>query len=109
MSAQFGTWIGTPGNGTWTPRIDPALVDDPRFPALLAANTAGISFAKAVVLVTGASDPSSIGFAIARVLGMDPLAAGYGNSSVGGIVLCGLGGGAGVHLARRWRAARKDK
>lgn len=66
MSAQFGTWIGTPGNGTWMPRIDPRLVDDPRFPALLAANAAGVSFAKAVVLVTGASDPSSIGYAIAR-------------------------------------------
>ena len=50
-----------------------------------------------------------IGFAIARLLGMDPLAAGYGNSAVGGIVLCGLGGGAGVHLARRWRAARKGQ
>ncbi len=50
-----------------------------------------------------------IGFAIARVLGLDPMAAGYGNSALGGIVLCGLGGGAGVHLARRWRARRKDK
>ncbi len=50
-----------------------------------------------------------IGFAIARVLGLDPLAAGYSNSAIGGIVLCGLGGGAGVHLARRWRASRKDK
>jgi len=66
MSAHFGTWIGTPGNGTWTPRIDAGLVDDPRFPALLAANQAGISFAKAVVLVTGASDPASIGYCIAR-------------------------------------------
>ena len=71
MSAQFGTWIGTaptPGQttATWTPRIDPALVDDPRFPALRAAATAGVSFAGAVVLVTGASDPNSIGYAIAR-------------------------------------------
>ena len=38
MSAQFGTWIGTPQAGaTWAPRLDPALVDDPRFPALVAA------------------------------------------------------------------------
>jgi hypothetical protein len=50
-----------------------------------------------------------IGFAIASVLGLDPLAAGYSNSAIGGIVLCGLGGGAGVHLARRWRAGRKDR
>lgn len=68
MSAQFGSWTGTPTPGTWTPRIDPALVDDPRFPALLAAATGGVSFAKAVALVTGASDPSSIGYAIARNL-----------------------------------------
>ncbi len=66
MGAQFGTWTGDPKPGTWTPRIDPALVDDPRFPALLASAKAGTSFAKAVVLVTGASDPSSIGYAIAR-------------------------------------------
>ena len=66
MSAQFGTWTGNPTPGIWTPRIDPALVDDPRFPALLASAKAGVSFAKAVVLVTGASDPSSIGYVIAR-------------------------------------------
>lgn len=66
MSAAFGTWIGSGTPGTWTPRIDPALVDDPRFPQLLAANRAGIGFTEAVVLVTGASDPNSIGYAIAR-------------------------------------------
>jgi fatty acid synthase subunit alpha len=68
MSAQFGTWIGTGAAGTWTPQIDPALVDDPRFPALLAAAKPGVSFAGAVALVTGASDPGSIGYAIARNL-----------------------------------------
>ena len=67
------------------------------------------------LLIEGLTDAAGfvagalIGFAIASLLGMDPLAPGYGNSAVGGIVLCGLGGGAGVHLARRWRAARKDK
>jgi 3-oxoacyl-ACP reductase-like protein len=66
MAAHFGTWTGTPTPGTWIPRIDPALVDDPRFPALLAGAKAGVSFEKAVVLVTGASDPNSIGYAIAR-------------------------------------------
>lgn len=66
MSAAFGTWIGENKPGTWTPRIDPSLVDDPRFPALLAASAAGVSFAGAVAIVTGASDPHSIGYAIAR-------------------------------------------
>jgi 3-oxoacyl-ACP reductase-like protein len=64
--AQFGGWIGGGGAGTWVPRIDATLVDDPRFPALLAANAGGVSFAGAVALVTGASDPNSIGYAIAR-------------------------------------------
>ena len=50
-----------------------------------------------------------IGFAIARLLGLDPLAEGFGNSALGGIVLCGLGGGAGVQLARRWRTGRKEQ
>lgn len=68
MSAQFGTWIGGGGPGTWMPRVDPALVDDPRFPALLASARNGVSFTGAVALVTGASDPHSIGYAIARNL-----------------------------------------
>jgi hypothetical protein len=46
---------------------------------------------------------------IGRLLGFDPLAPAYGNSALGGIVLAGLGGGAGVQLARRWRASRKGK
>ncbi len=68
MSAQFGTWIGSGAAGTWTPQIDPSLVDDPRFPALLATVKSGVSFAGAVALVTGASDANSIGYAIARNL-----------------------------------------
>jgi hypothetical protein len=46
---------------------------------------------------------------IGRLLGFDPLAEGYGNGAIGGIVLAGLGGGAGVQLARRWRRARAHK
>lgn len=68
MSAAFGTWIGTGAPGTWTPTVDPALVDDPRFPALRQAALSGVSFAGAVAIVTGASDPHSIGYAIARNL-----------------------------------------
>jgi hypothetical protein len=67
------------------------------------------------LLIEGLTDAAGfvvgalIGFAVARLLGLDPLADGYGNSAIGGIVLCGLGGGAGVHIARRLRASRKDK
>jgi 3-oxoacyl-ACP reductase-like protein len=66
MSAQFGTWIGNNAAGLYKPQINPALVDDARFPALLAACKDGVSFANHVVLVTGASDVNSIGYAIAR-------------------------------------------
>jgi hypothetical protein len=44
---------------------------------------------------------------IGKLLGFDPLAEGYGNAAIGGIVLAGLGGGVGLQLARRWRASRK--
>jgi hypothetical protein len=44
---------------------------------------------------------------IGKLLGLDPLAEGYGNAAIGGIVLAGLGGGVGLQLARRWRASRK--
>lgn len=44
-----------------------------------------------------------LGFWLGRLLGFDIFAAGYGNASVGGIVLVGLGGGAGLQIARRWR------
>jgi len=44
-----------------------------------------------------------LGFWIGRLLGLDFLEPGYGNSALGGIVLVGLGGGLGLQLARRWR------
>ncbi len=43
------------------------------------------------------------GFWIGRLLGLDLFAPGYGNASVGAIVLVGLGGGIGLQLARKWR------
>ena len=46
---------------------------------------------------------------VGRLLGFDPLAPGYDSASLVGIVLAGIGGGAGVQLARRWRASRKEK
>ena len=67
MAAQFGTWTSEePTAGTWKPQIDPALVDDARFPALLDNAKDGVSFNDAVVLVTGASNPHSIGYQIAK-------------------------------------------
>jgi hypothetical protein len=49
-----------------------------------------------------------LGFWIGRLLGLDIFAAGYGNASIGGIVLVGLGGGLGLQLARRWRAKQAN-
>ena len=50
-----------------------------------------------------------LGFWIGRLLGLDIFAPGYGNASIGGIVLVGLGGGLGLQLARRWRAHQASK
>ena len=63
-------------------------------------------------LIEGLSD--AIGFVGGVLLaywlvGMDPRAEGYGGSAIGGIVLAGLGGGVGLQIARRWRAARQPK
>lgn len=68
------------------------------------------------LLVEGLSDAVGFiggalaGYWLARLLGVDPLAQGYDALSISGIVLVGLGGGIGLHLARRWRRARaKDR
>jgi len=50
-----------------------------------------------------------LGYWAGRLLGLDVFAAGYGNASIGGIVLVGVGGGLGLQLARRWRAAQAQK
>lgn len=50
-----------------------------------------------------------IAWGLGRLVGFDPLAAGYGGSAVGGIVLAGLGGGVGLSLARRLRTRRQEK
>ncbi len=70
------------------------------------------------LLLEGVSDAigfvggALLGFWAGRLLGLDVFAPGYGNASIGGILLVGLGGGLGLQLARRWRtrqAADKDK
>ncbi|MES2362662.1 MAG: hypothetical protein V4646_12825 [Pseudomonadota bacterium] len=65
------------------------------------------------LLVEGLSDAigfvggALLGFWIGRLLGLNIFEAGYGNNSIFGIVLVGLGGGLGLQLARRWRKRRK--
>jgi hypothetical protein len=50
-----------------------------------------------------------LGFWAGRWIGLDIFAPGYGNASMGGIVLVGLGGGLGLQAARRWRAKQSNK
>ena len=51
-----------------------------------------------------------LGFGAGHLLGLDIFSEGYGNNTIGGIVLVGLGGGLGLQLARRWqRAQANDK
>ena len=47
------------------------------------------------------------GFWIGRLLGLDIFSAGYGNASIAGIALVGVGGGLGLQLARRWQKSRQ--
>ena len=49
------------------------------------------------------------GLWLGRLLGMDALQEGYGGTSLIGIALVGLGGGLGLHLARRWKRARENQ
>ena len=43
------------------------------------------------------------GYGLTLALGMDIFADGYSGSSIVGLVIVGLAGGAGLHLARIWR------
>jgi hypothetical protein len=61
------------------------------------------------LLLEGVSDAvgfvggALLGYWLGIFLGLDIFAPGYGNASVGAIVLVGLGGGTGLSMARRWR------
>jgi predicted lipid-binding transport protein (Tim44 family) len=67
------------------------------------------------LLLEGVSDAvgfvggALLAFWLGRLLGLDIFAAGYGIASMGGILLVGLGGGAGLKLARHWRAKQNAK
>ena len=66
------------------------------------------------LLIEGVSD--AVGFVggalaaywLGQLLGWDLFSAGYSGTSIAAIVLVGLGGGAGLQLARRWRARHND-
>ena len=58
------------------------------------------------LLANGVAD--AVGFA-GQWLGVDIFAPGYGTASLIGIALVGLGGGLGLHAARRWQTRRQDK
>jgi F0F1-type ATP synthase assembly protein I len=47
-----------------------------------------------------------LGYGIGHLLGWDIFAEGYGSTTIGAILLVGLGGGMGRAAARRWRMAR---
>ena len=49
------------------------------------------------------------GFWLGQWLGFDIFAPGYGNKTLLGIALVGLGGGLGLHAARRWQTSRRRK
>ena len=67
------------------------------------------------LLMEGASDAVGFvggalaGYGVSLLLGMDIFSEGYGAASIAGIALVGIGGGLGLHLARRWRAARSAR
>ncbi|KLR58740.1 MULTISPECIES: hypothetical protein [Diaphorobacter] len=67
------------------------------------------------LLMEGASDAVGFvggalaGYGVGLLLGMDIFSEGYGAASIAGIALVGIGGGLGLHLARRWRAARSAR
>ena len=46
------------------------------------------------------------GYGLGQLIGLDVFARGYDNSSMGGIVLVGLGGGLGLQMTRRWQQGR---
>ena len=64
------------------------------------------------LLIEGLSDAigfiggALLGYWIGILLGWNIFAEGYSGTSIGAIVLVGLGGGLGLQLARRWRARK---
>lgn len=72
-------------------------------------NDTGRLLAAGVADAVGFVGGALVGFWLGQLLGMDIFAAGYGSGSLIGIALVGLGGGLGLHAARRWQALRLQK
>ncbi len=49
------------------------------------------------------------GYWLSQWLGWDLFGEGYSGTSIGAIVLVGLGGGLGLQVARAWRRAQKPR
>jgi hypothetical protein len=49
------------------------------------------------------------GYWLGQLLGWNLFSAGYNTTSMGAILLVGLGGGGGLQLARRWRAQQNER
>lgn len=66
------------------------------------------------LLVNGIADAvgfvggALLGFWLGTLLGFDIFAPGYGTGSLIGIALVGIGGGLGLHAARRWQNSRRS-
>jgi predicted lipid-binding transport protein (Tim44 family) len=66
-------------------------------------------------LIDGAADAVGFlggalaGFWLGQLAGLDIFAPGYGTKALLGIALVGLGGGLGLHAARRWQQQRRQK
>ncbi|MDD2178130.1 hypothetical protein OIN59_11860 [Acidovorax sp. D2M1] len=67
------------------------------------------------LLVNGLSDAvgfvggALLGFWLGKLLGLDIFAPGYGTGSLIGIAMVGIGGGLGLHVARRWQTSRRSQ
>ena len=49
------------------------------------------------------------GYGLSQAVGIDIFESGYSGSGIVGILMVGLGGGAGLHLARIWRSRQRTK
>lgn len=72
-------------------------------------NDTGRLLASGVADAVGFVGGALLGFWLGQALGLDIFAPGYGAGSLIGIALVGLGGGLGLHAARRWHAHRQQK
>ena len=57
---------------------------------------------------TGFLGGALAGFALGQWAGWDIFSPGYGTGSLLGIALVGIGGGLGLHAARRWHSTRNN-